>query len=483
MSDFIGLLGSVLGWPEETTMPPEYKMTDGQIACLARNLAEDVDLRDPGMRAGKEIGIHGLYGSQTPKEIVGDPGYFDLVRLSGIEPRSQTEAVDAGALWKKVLGIDSDARKDDTYSGRGMSGKTSLLAFSTGYGARDPEGEKFKKLGFTWDQLGRGYIWYLTATKPEAKPAGEAREPRGGTLVEGGVNWNMWDSLKEQMDDLQQDGLSKSEEKTLTEQEVRQLTSLFGVTKDALAGVSKVFSAAKSRGKKTESRRTSAPVEETDREVPFGYYRFRVLEAVASMVIAGSPAWMVEKVDTEPVQRALDRMADAKDRGGVDGMIKDTETRIKATKDAGKLLGIATAIEKFIVSDEVGITPEQVKALRALQAQVQVPQRKRVADSGTVSKDRVRWIRSAGSINPVTGENNYWDDGTNEVWKDSDGKLKVVHTSGKKPAGIGSTGRFMSDQTQKLLWAGTMVGWFSTDPKGEMAGEVPLKSLLISTYK
>ena len=105
-----------------------------------------------------------------------------------------------------------------------------------------------------------------------------------------------------------------------------------------------------------------------DVDPPFGYHKFCVEDVKFLMRGAGSPEWMIEGVSSEPVQRALDRMADAKDRGGIDGMVKDTAKRLKATKDADKILGLITAIEKIIVGDEKGMKPEQVKALRAIQA-------------------------------------------------------------------------------------------------------------------
>ena len=94
-------------------------------------------------------------------------------------------------------------------------------------------------------------------------------------------------------------------------------------------------------------------------------------------------------------------------------------------------------------------------------------------------------ILPTGQIDVATGHNEYWPDGTNEVWSDR-GKLFVVHTSMRRPHnGIGTVASFAHDQTGRLLHLNaTMLGWFSTDPKGEMGGEVPLKGKLpIATYK
>lgn len=69
-------------------------------------------------------------------------------------------------------------------------------------------------------------------------------------------------------------------------------------------------------------------------------------------------------VASEPVQRALDRMRDAEQRGGLDKMIRDTANRVKAMSDKGKLAAMEKAAEIWIVSDEKGMTMDQVRALR-----------------------------------------------------------------------------------------------------------------------
>lgn len=94
-------------------------------------------------------------------------------------------------------------------------------------------------------------------------------------------------------------------------------------------------------------------------------------------------------------------------------------------------------------------------------------------------------ILPAGKIDVATGANEYWDDGNNEVWSE-DGRLFVVHGSGDGPySGLGSVSDFQHDQTgRQLRKSAKLVGWFTTDPNGSMAGKVPLKGKLpVATYK
>jgi len=72
-------------------------------------------------------------------------------------------------------------------------------------------------------------------------------------------------------------------------------------------------------------------------------------------------------VSSEPVQRAVERMEDARTRGGVDGMIKATARRVMAMKDASKLKAIELAVEYMIdagTDNFEDFTSEQVSALR-----------------------------------------------------------------------------------------------------------------------
>jgi len=71
-------------------------------------------------------------------------------------------------------------------------------------------------------------------------------------------------------------------------------------------------------------------------------------------------------VASEPVQRALDRMEDAKTRGGIDGMIAATARRVKAMNTPEKLRAMEIAVESFITSDEDGLTMQQVRQLRQI---------------------------------------------------------------------------------------------------------------------
>jgi hypothetical protein len=88
-------------------------MTDAQIDCINQNLKEGVDLTQPGMRAGKALGIHGLYGQKAPKEIVEDAGFFDMLRMAGIEPRLQTEAEAASKEVAEAFDIEQFAGRKD----------------------------------------------------------------------------------------------------------------------------------------------------------------------------------------------------------------------------------------------------------------------------------------------------------------------------------------------------------------------------------
>lgn len=69
----------------------------------------------------------------------------------------------------------------------------------------------------------------------------------------------------------------------------------------------------------------------------------------------------------EPVSRALERMYDAEKRGGIDGMIKATAARAKATKDAAKREGIIEAIDIVIAHDGHKMSHSQIDALKGVQ--------------------------------------------------------------------------------------------------------------------
>ena len=73
------------------------------------------------------------------------------------------------------------------------------------------------------------------------------------------------------------------------------------------------------------------------------YGRVDLAHEIASISTA-----MKLAISGEPVARAKERMADALARGGVPAMIKAITTRIKATKDEDKLLGIEAAIEEIL---------------------------------------------------------------------------------------------------------------------------------------
>lgn len=52
-------------------------------------------------------------------------------------------------------------REDDSYSGRGMYGDVSPLAFRTDVSPNSEEGDKLDKLGFWYDSMGRGWVYYI----------------------------------------------------------------------------------------------------------------------------------------------------------------------------------------------------------------------------------------------------------------------------------------------------------------------------------
>lgn len=203
----------------------------------------------------------------------------------------------------------------------------------------------------------------------------------------------------------------------------------------------------------------------------------------------------------EPMARALERMNDALDRGGIDSMIKATAARLKATKDPSKALGIAMAIKQFLSQRTNMISFAQEKELLWIQNSAEgvgtlgggvVATRKEVpGPGGRVVTDAYRYQHSilpAGFVDVATGANQYWDidDTTAEVWKDGDNKLFAVVTYGHKPnMGIGSFCSFKHDQTGRPLRLGArMVGWFTLDPAGEFGGDIPKSGKLpVSTYK
>lgn len=68
----------------------------------------------------------------------------------------------------------------------------------------------------------------------------------------------------------------------------------------------------------------------------------------------------------DPVDRAKRRMRDAYKRGGAHELIHRTRTRVKATKDQGKLKGIVIAINQVIDDEEFDLSPAQEKELHLL---------------------------------------------------------------------------------------------------------------------
>jgi hypothetical protein len=89
----------------------------------------------------------------------------------------------------------------------------------------------------------------------------------------------------------------------------------------------------------------------------------------------------VLEVSSEPVQRAMDRMVAAMERGGWQGMVDATLRRIEATKDYSKLVGIKLAVERMIKDTEssgenkpgsmLNRAPARVRQLKQLLAVLQ----------------------------------------------------------------------------------------------------------------
>jgi|ERR1035437_1514085 hypothetical protein len=63
---------------------------------------------------------------------------------------------------------------------------------------------------------------------------------------------------------------------------------------------------------------------------------------------------LLEDAPEEPVARALQRMDDAFKRGGLNGLVRATEIRLRATKERQKLIGMMHAIAQVIQSKRYG---------------------------------------------------------------------------------------------------------------------------------
>lgn len=98
-------------------------------------------------------------------------------------------------------------------------------------------------------------------------------------------------------------------------------------------------------------------------------YMFDAARVAFLLERAGVSPSIIEKVSGEPTQRALDRMADAEKRSGLDGVITATASRLKATKDTDKLQGMAAAISVWLVKRKADLSDDQIKALKKIQAQ------------------------------------------------------------------------------------------------------------------
>jgi hypothetical protein len=81
-----------------------------------------------------------------------------------VEVDDQGDALVTDPAAKKLRAraerIDPDLRVYAGYSGRGMYGRTSALAFKSDIAPNTHEGRKLTKLGLAVDNLGQGFIYY-----------------------------------------------------------------------------------------------------------------------------------------------------------------------------------------------------------------------------------------------------------------------------------------------------------------------------------
>lgn len=68
--------------------------------------------------------------------------------------------MDLSQLLDSALKIDPDLEVRD-YSGRGMFGRKSDLAFDSYIHPRSIQGSQLTELGFTYDNMGKDFVYYL----------------------------------------------------------------------------------------------------------------------------------------------------------------------------------------------------------------------------------------------------------------------------------------------------------------------------------
>lgn len=91
-------------------------------------------------------------------------------------PKPTPEQKRVAKLWAKVQALhdahDIGLKRHDGYSGRGMGGRESPLAFRADCAPGTHEAAKLMKLGFQVDTLGLGWIYYLHSMPQPRKRRG-----------------------------------------------------------------------------------------------------------------------------------------------------------------------------------------------------------------------------------------------------------------------------------------------------------------------
>lgn len=96
---------------------------------------------------------------------------------SELEAQQVTEAkLTPETAWQEVEGMVDDAEQYDGYSGRGMFGKESPLAFTTSVRPGTPLGKKLQSMGFSVDNMGMEWVYYARNSSSLRTPA-EPEEP------------------------------------------------------------------------------------------------------------------------------------------------------------------------------------------------------------------------------------------------------------------------------------------------------------------
>lgn len=82
-------------------------------------------------------------------------------KVQSDEFASKNEELEAVRLLDVAADFVDDFEIYEGYSGSGMYGRKSLAAFTTSLGPNTNQGKSIQGLGFTVDNLGLDYIYYL----------------------------------------------------------------------------------------------------------------------------------------------------------------------------------------------------------------------------------------------------------------------------------------------------------------------------------